>query len=458
MILTEEQTRAYLGKSLEDIFPKVKPEIRARLIEADRAIRSERNISLPDYLLQEHQLEKRSLRDISRELNMDHLMVGKLFRYLGFPTLTREESMRRLFEDPEYRAKVTEVLEERWRDPEFRRKHVERMKRLWQTTDLREKQLEAMTELWQNPQFRAMMTETSRDRWQDPQYRARMINMLTERWKDNPEYRKRMIGLLEERWRDPEYRARMLEVIVKRWEDPKEKRRISELSKKRWRDPEYRARIVKTIRERADTLSEALQERWRDPEYRARTIEAIKRKWKDPKYKAFMMEINSKSRRRYWDRAQFGDSRKEALPTNHGFRKDIGYNAKSSWEANLARVLLYCGREFETDFPVSLTIPDELRDIFNDDNVILFADFLSITRDNRIRAYEIMAHPLENAAAYAKISLFQEQYPYMRMTIVDRRFYKRLERDFKDKINTDQRFVGWEDSKHNIRTHPEDFT
>ena len=181
--------------------------------------------------------------------------------------------------------------------------------------------------------------------------------------------------------------------------------------------------------------------------------DAMRRRWQNSRYKEHMANMV----REYWDNASFEDFRKEFLPSYSGFRRDVGFNAKSCWEANLARVLLYCERKFDIDVPLELEIPEELRYLFRDGKAILFIDFISTTKDGRIRAYEISAHSFENPKGRAKLELLSQQYPELNIQGVDKHFYRRLEKTFKDKINADSRFVAWEDSRYNIRTNPQNF-
>jgi hypothetical protein len=61
---------------------------------------------------------------------------------------------------------------------------AQRLRERWQEGDLRE----AQAALWQDPEFRAHMTEQKREQmqeqWQDPAFRAHMEQVLKDRWKD----------------------------------------------------------------------------------------------------------------------------------------------------------------------------------------------------------------------------------------------------------------------------------
>ncbi|MEM5797493.1 MAG: hypothetical protein QXD72_02435 [Candidatus Aenigmatarchaeota archaeon] len=84
-----------------------------------------------------------------------------------------------------------------------------------------------------------------------------------------------------------------------------------------------------------------MYQRWQDPEFRERQAEAARR-----------ARLNPNNVERYY------------LPTIRGYRGDIKLYAKSTWEANFARILLYCGREFYTGETFRLKVTDEYRELF----------------------------------------------------------------------------------------------
>ena len=212
----------------------------------------------------------------------------------------------------------------------------------------------------------------------------------------------------------------------------------------RWRqDPEFRERNAKGVRRE-------LHERWQDPIFKAKQANANRTNWKDPKFR----ERNAEGVRRA--RLNPENIGKYKLPTIYGYRSDIGFEAQSTWEANFGRILLYLGREFHTRKNFRLIVPAEFRELFKSDEIEISIDF--VVRDPRgnIVLYEIMAQPSENKQGYAKLEMLIQQYD-TNLRMINQRFYNRLLRYFKKKIESHPNLSGWETSRDNLRTNPEKY-
>ena len=195
------------------------------------------------------------------------------------------------------------------------------------------------------------------------------------------------------------------------------------------------------------TQAEGVRENWKDPRFRARNAEGVRENWKDPRFRARQAEGVRRAR---LDPENIG---KYYLPTIHGYRSDIGLDAQSTWEANFARVLVYCGREFYSGEVFRLRVPEEHRELFNSDETEMRIDY--VVRDNRgnLVLYEIMAHPLKDPIGYVKLEMLMNQYP-ADIRIIDGKFYRRLKRHFEGRINNFEGLAGWETSRDNLRTSP----
>ena len=179
------------------------------------------------------------------------------------------------------------------------------------------------------------------------------------------------------------------------------------------------------------TKEESLSRKWlEDPEFRERHAEAVRIARHNPK-----------------------NIGKYALPTIHGYRADIDLEASSMWEANLARVIMFAGREFTHQTPIRLRVEEKYRKLFNSDTCETSLDFMTTDNRGNTIAYEIMAHPLEAERDWAMLEMTAEQYR-IRVVPITERFYKRVEKKFKDKINNHSYFAGWEDMQDNLRTNP----
>ena len=91
--------------------------------------------------------------------------------------------------------------------------------------------------LWEDPEYRAMMSEKATKQWEDPEFRAMQSEKRSEQnkkqWKD-PEFRamhsKKMSEQNKKQRKDPEFRAM-------------HSKKMSEQTKKQWEDPEHRAKV-----------------------------------------------------------------------------------------------------------------------------------------------------------------------------------------------------------------------
>jgi hypothetical protein len=82
-------------------------------------------------------------------------------------------------------------------------------------------------------------------------------------------------------------------------------------------------------------------------------------------------------------------------------------------------------------------------------------DFIAISPKGSEYWYEIMAHPFENPIGIAKIGMFRDQYPDRNLVIVTPDKYMVLEQAFRERIDNDEMFIGWETKEDNLRTSPD---
>ncbi len=306
-------------------------------------------------------------------------------------------------------------------------------------------QVEATKANWQNPEFREMRSRQVSAEWHDPNYAARRLEGLRARWQD-PEYRERQAKGTRAKWQEPEYREKMSEQMRAQRQDPEFLRKRVESVKARWQDPEFRKRNAEatgsTLRAKWQEPEyrrgqiEASKARWRDDGYRERVADGIRAKWQEPEYREKMSEVARQTR---LDPRNIG---RYSLPTIHGDRWDVGF-AQSAWEANLGRVIRLSGRDYLQHESLRLE-SGSLYDI----------DFLTIDGRNRMVAYEIMVHPLEDPVGWSKLEEVIKQYPDIAFRIVDRLYYGRLRKRFRARVNNDDRFAGWEVKGDNLRTNP----
>ena len=202
------------------------------------------------------------------------------------------------------------------------------------------------------------------------------------------------------------------------------------------------------------THAEAVRENWKDEDFRKRQAEAVRgmldSRWKDEDFRKRQAEAVREARNNPKNHGKY------FVPTLQGYRRDINLNTYSAWEANLARVIHYVGRDMIHQEPFKLKIPEIYKEHFNSDIAEIHLDFITTDNRNNFTAYEIMAHYLKSEKDWIKLELFTEQYN-MRTIPITSKFYRRLEGIFKDKINSDSRFAGWENLEDNIISNPEKY-
>ena len=96
------------------------------------------------------------------------------------------EESKALWQDPEYREKISKAMKEQWQDPAFREKiskfQKERKIEQWKDPEYRDKHSKAVKELWQDPDHREKVSKkiskTSKELWQDPAHREKVTRKV----------------------------------------------------------------------------------------------------------------------------------------------------------------------------------------------------------------------------------------------------------------------------------------
>ena len=456
-------------KSISDIFQtpegkrQFRPTTEQRLQQLEADLLETSGAGLIDFVRMK--LEGGSfVRELAAELSITNYLLEKVCDLSGIQRPTRADATRMRWERgslsrDEARVRIKTRMEE---DGEFRTKALDALSaaREKQKTDpdhaerLRQRSLQ----WWLNPEYRAARQTQARERWDDSEFREMMTEVsrrTMQRNLQNPEFKaKQAAGAGEatrRRWQDPQQRAEMI-------------RKLSEANQRRMADPDIASKVVQLHRELAirqweenrEFMTERVGARWEDEDFRRRHADAVREAANRPE----RIEEQRRVTTERWQDPQYREKMKQVLkpPTIYGARADLDFVALSAWEANIARVLMYVGRDFLPHEQLSLIVPEEYRNVIKSEITTFDIDFLTVTPRGNVVLYEIMAHPLEDPEGWAKLELASQQHGGLDIRPVLPRFYNLLEDRFQDKINADQKFRGWETGKDNLRMNPVKFT
>ena len=134
-----------------------------------------------------------------------------------------------VYEDPEFRKKMSASVKANWADPdsvyntpEYRKKISENAKAMWADPELRKKKSASAKAMWADPELRKKISASVKAQWTDPEYRKKRSASAKAQWTD-PEFRKKQIEDAKARWTDPEFRKNQ----TKSRADPEYKKKMS---------------------------------------------------------------------------------------------------------------------------------------------------------------------------------------------------------------------------------------
>lgn len=348
-----------------------------------------------------------TLRGIEARLDVHRRIIRILLDVSGIPSLGRIESLKQKFADPNFKEADNARRRDQSKEPTFK-----------------EHKSAALKAAFSRPETKAVLSQKSTARWADREYKER-VSVATSRglrrkWDNDPEFAEQAS-------------ARSAANFRRLWEDPNFLVQHIARTQAMWEDEDFRNRNATASRI-------SLEQTRQQSDFKEKQIAGVRRKFEDSDYRSRHAEAARKN---------------AVLPTIFGYRSDIDMFAKSAWEANIARVLQFMGRDFTQGFELPLTIPVEHQDLFKIGTASFTPDFIVVNVNGQIVAYEIMAHPLKDPITSTKLRITVAQYgPQMRISAITERFYRRLERIFSPAINADSRFSGWETGKDNLRTSP----
>jgi len=131
--------------------------------------------------------------EIAEILEVNKTTVLKWMQEYNIPRRNQGESIsptvKKLWKNPEYRAKIMPHLQECWKRSEERSKNT---KQLWNNPQFKAKMSGIHKELWRTPEYRTIISKGRKRMWRNPEYRLKMIKERKTRW-SNPEYKQRVI-------------------------------------------------------------------------------------------------------------------------------------------------------------------------------------------------------------------------------------------------------------------------
>lgn len=476
--MSDPETRPNLHTITADQISGIQSRTSRKLIDFESQLGG---LTFLEWFKQSAEQNHLSLGGLAAQVGVGRQLLSFVARRYGITYLNSSEASRAKMQDPEFRARHIErtraMLLEKWQNPEWRQMKTEEFRAMRQNPEFKQKINAGIEAKMQDPAYRQRVSDAARTtfaqsaqhpewrqrdiaatkaKWQDPEYRARMAEVtstsLKRLWQD-PEFRQRRVATASAQQRDPIHRKKLTQGIKAKWQDPEYRAKKAQELLNLWGDPEFRSKKAQELanlkqdpgyRKRHAERNRAMLARLRlDPAWRAKNLAAVRaswaERWSDPEFRARMAEVGRQTRLNpdYLNRW--------VVPTIHGERWDIGH-AQSAWEANLARVLRFVGRQ--------VSYRQSFRLAGND---IFELDFLTVDNRGRLVGYEIMAHPVEYLDGWDKLEQVIEQYPEIVFRIVDEHFYRRLESRFAQRINGDPQFAGWEHTGDNLRTSPDKF-
>lgn len=141
-----------------------------------------------------------------------------------------------------------------------------------------------------------------------------------------------------------------------------------------------------------------------------------------------------------------------------GYRRDLGHAVRSAWEANYARYLISQGVDYLYEPQgFELEVPDMFRKVVNGKQTTIYIPDFWFKNTNVYVELKGSWYRFNGEVALSKIILFRHQNPELELRVIGENEYKEIERKFKDKINDNPKFCGWECYGDNLVTNPKKF-
>lgn len=150
-------------------------------------------------------------------------------------------SVKKTYENPEHRERMSKMLSERHKDPLFKEKITQASLKVRKTPESQARLRAALKELHASPEHKAKMKAVREKNWSNPEFAEAHSRKLRERHAD-PAYKLKHGEAMKKRWKSPEEVQRQRERLAAQKADPVFKEKQREAMRKLWADPEFRAR------------------------------------------------------------------------------------------------------------------------------------------------------------------------------------------------------------------------
>ena len=158
---------------------------------------------------------KNYIRDDNRAENLEWVTKQE---NMDYSYERNSESLKKLWEDEDFRKRQVERSKKQWEDEDFRKKMSEAVKKNWEDEDFRKKYTEGVKKLWEDEDYREKHAERVKKQWEDEDFRKIQLQKIKKQWEDE-DFRKKVketnSKVMKENRKDPNFQAKRLEGLRK---------------------------------------------------------------------------------------------------------------------------------------------------------------------------------------------------------------------------------------------------
>lgn len=184
--------------------------------------------------------------------------------------------------------------------------------------DVRIKTSKTIKKLWEDEEYREKQRVGQQKRWENPVEHDKASKAAIKRYKEtsmSDDQRKRLSIIQTEKWLDLEYREKQTELIKISLNNSEYREKRSRITRELWNDEDFREKQSNGLREywkddrSHDRLSKVITELWKDEEYRDKMSGENAHKWKGGiSFEPYCEKFNEKKKkevRDYYDNRDY---------------------------------------------------------------------------------------------------------------------------------------------------------